>query len=63
MMCEHSWITTRAVYRTSTTDGYKNHEINRLVCINCLKTQDEIDLEQQLSAANARIEELENTIK
>ena len=60
MMCEHSWITTRAVYRTSTPDGYKNHEINRRVCVNCLKTKDEVALEQQLAAANARIAELES---
>lgn len=62
-MCEHEWITTRAVYRTSTTDGYKNHEINRRVCINCLKTQDETDLENQLAAANARIAELEANLQ
>ena len=63
MMCEHEWITTRAVYRTSDADGYKNHEINRRVCINCLKTRDEIELEQQLAAANARIAELEQQNK
>ena len=58
-MCEHEWITTRAVYRTITPGGYKNHEINRLVCIYCLKTRDEVLLEHQLSAANARVAELE----
>ena len=62
-MCEHEWITTRAVYRESVVDGYKNHEINRRVCIICLKTKDEIDLERQLAAANARITELEATLK
>lgn len=62
-MCEHEWITTRAVYRESVVDGYKNHEINRRVCIICLKTKDEIDLEQQLTAANTRIAELEKSNK
>ena len=62
-MCEHEWITTRAVYRESVVDGYKNHEINRRVCINCLKTKDEIEFEQQLAAANARIEQAESENK
>ena len=62
MMCEHEWITTRAVYRTITPGGYKNHEINRRVCIYCLKTRDEVLLEQQLAAANAQLTEAQATI-
>jgi len=57
-MCEHEWVTTVAEYRET---PYKIREIRRNVCKFCLKTQYEIVIEQQLAAANARIETLKFT--
>lgn len=55
-MCEHEWITAI---------GHRGEhgKLGKVVCWNCGKTKDEIDLEQQLAAANARIAELEKSNK
>ena len=60
-MCEHEFIEvhgTKLDYEKN-DNGRIETVVRRKVCWKCYKTKTEIELEQQLAAANARIAELE----
>ena len=64
-MCEHEFIQTQGVKMGYSKNDYGRVEttVRRKVCAKCYKTQTEIELETALTAANARIAELEKRLE
>ena len=61
-MCRHEFITATKGWMDKDKSMYPISELMK-ICKNCRKTVGEIDLEQQLAAAKARMKRMEEALK